>query len=250
MINNLFGILAEQDRPIMYGYLRAIEKRLGSDIFPLIPQIYYPSFENIVFTFNLPFVVKIGWPHAGYGKIRCRESSDIIDVRSVVALTNNYSIAEPFIESDYEIRIVFIAPDYYRVHKRRCMGWKVNMGFTNTREDIEMTPLYKLWCYEVRKEFHDMDCFWIDGIISKTGKHYILEVNGSSQGFAPEHIPEYLSHYRELVRMRLHENLEKNRERSLPDVPDDLNKDTLITNLRNRIEELERELASSKGKKK
>jgi hypothetical protein len=239
LVNNLRGILAEQDRPLMYGGLVAIQRRLGADAFPLIPQTYYPSFDMMVISPNVPFVLKIGWPHAGYGKIRIRENGDFADIRSVVAVNNNHSVAEPFIQADYEIRIDFIAPDFYRVHQRRSMGWKVNMGFTNIREDMEMTPLYKTWCNEVRGAFGGLDIFAIDGIVAKEGRQYILEVNGSTCGLPPEHIDDYMVHMRELVRTRLMEALEREAEPVQGAALDDAG--TTITNLRNRAKDIEEE---------
>ena len=53
-------------------------------------------------------------------------------------MSKDYSAIEPLIDIDYEIRIVFIAPNYYRVHKRRSLNWKVfwkvNCGMSNIRK--------------------------------------------------------------------------------------------------------------------
>jgi hypothetical protein len=49
-----------------------------------------------------------------------------------------------------------------------------------------------LWCDEVRgafgglDTFGELDTFALDVLVTKDGRHYILEVNGSDQGFAPE----------------------------------------------------------------
>jgi hypothetical protein len=237
MVNGIGGMMAEQDRPVMYGGLRQIEKRLGRDRFPVIPQYYYPCWGDMLITPQLPTVVKVGWPHAGYGKIRIRESEDFEELRTVIALDRNYIISEPFIESEYEVRIVFIAPDYYRVHRRRAMEWKVNMTGSQEREDMEMTPMYKLWCDEVRAQFGGLDIFAIDAIIAQDGRQYILEINGSCSGLPPEHMDEYLAHMRDLVAIRLREAIGVQREVDVDE--DELGKDVQIVNLRNRVEELE-----------
>jgi hypothetical protein len=242
MVNGIGGILAEQDRPLMYGGLREIERRLGRDRFPLIPQCYYPRWRDMLITPKMPIVVKVGWPHAGYGKMRIQNAHDFEDLRSVVALDRNYVIAEPFVQSEYEVRIVFIAPDYYRVHQRRALDWKVNMAGSQLREDMEMTPMYKLWCDEIRNAFGGLDMFAIDAIIAEDGKQYILEVNGSTMGLPPEHMDEYLVHMRDLVATRLREAIGTKEE--VPVDEEALAMDLQVVNLRNRVEELEAEKAA------
>jgi hypothetical protein len=150
---------------------------------------------------ELPAVLKIAWPHAGYGKIRIRKPSDFTDVRSVVALHADYVIAEPLIDSEYEVRIVFIAPDYYRVHQRRAIGWKVNMDCSQIREDMDINSLYKLWCDEVHRTF-GLDIFAIDGIVDKDGRQFILEVNGTI-GLCPEHEEQCHIHMSNLIASKL-----------------------------------------------
>ncbi|KAH0792878.1 Synapsin, ATP binding domain containing protein [Histomonas meleagridis] len=44
-----------------------------------------------------------------------------------------------------------------------------------------------------------METFSIDTIIGKDGKEYILETNGSAQGFTPEHKDEALAKLRDLI---------------------------------------------------
>ena len=82
--------------------------------------------------------MKSSYTHAGYGKIRVKDYHDLDDIRPILALHKDYSALEPFIDVDYEIRIVFIAPNYYLVHKRRSLNrkvfWKVNFGMSNIRE--------------------------------------------------------------------------------------------------------------------
>ena len=205
MINSFESILFELERPIMHGILRKIQERIGEENFPLIPQTYYSDSSEMITAPETPFVIKYSFPHAGYGKIRVRDHQDFNDIRSIVAIDNHYCSAEPFIDSEYELRIVFIAPDYYRCQKRVSLNWKVNYGGPNIREEVEMNAVYKMWIDEVRKEIPGMLCFAIDAIVDKKGKHYILEVNGSSQGFTPEHKEESLLMLKKLVISRLNE---------------------------------------------
>jgi hypothetical protein len=49
--------------------------------------------------------VQIGHAHAGYGKIKIDNGEVFSDVRSVVALHNDYVTCEPFIDWDYDGRV-------------------------------------------------------------------------------------------------------------------------------------------------
>ncbi|KAK8881559.1 Asparaginyl-tRNA synthetase, cytoplasmic (Asparagine--tRNA ligase) (AsnRS) [Tritrichomonas musculus] len=241
MINSFDSLIFDLERPIMFGILKGIQQRIGKENFPLIEQYYYSDSQEMIISPSAPFVIKYSFPHAGYGKIRVRDGHDFEDIRSIVAIDNYYCAAEPLIDSEYEIRICFIAPDYYRVHKRVSCGWKVNYGYTNIREDIEMTPMYKMWVDEVRNALPGMDCFAIDAIIDKNGNHIILEVNGSSQGFTPEHNEECLQHLKKLVILRCEEIVSK-KEKPLekPKIGSDLEIENL--NLKNEIESLKTQL--------
>ena len=199
MLNDLSAIIAEIEKPIMYGRLRKIRDIYGEENFPLIQQYYYPNYSEIFVTPNTPYVLKVSYPHAGYGKIRVRDYHDIDDLRSILALHKDYIAIEPLIDVEYELRIVFIAPNYYRVHKRSSLNWKVNYGMSNIREDCEMKPNWKKWIDLIYKTYPDLLIFDIDALVDKNGKEYILEVNGSSQGFSPEHGKQDLEHLRDLV---------------------------------------------------
>ena len=205
MINALEDVIAEIEKPIMYGRLRKIRDKYGQDKFPLIPQCYYPEFKSIGFPPSEPFVLKVGFPHAGYGKMRIKDRDELEDIKSIIAINNTYSAAEPLIKTAYELRIVFIAPDYYRAHQRIGPGWKVNFGMANEREDVEMNKRWKNWIDWIFEEFPTMVTFDIDAIVDENGNEYILELNGSSQGFAPEHGNDDLKHMREMVIMKMEE---------------------------------------------
>ena len=142
LVNSFSAILCELERPIMMGLLKSIKKKLESKNFSVIPQNYYSKASEMIISPSPPFVVKYLYPHAGYGKIRVRDSSDFPDIRSIVALNNYYCAAEPFIESQYEVRIVYIAPNYCRTNRRVSENWKINFGSSNYSEDIKITPKY------------------------------------------------------------------------------------------------------------
>ena len=255
MINELSAILAEIEKPIMYGRLRKIRDKYGEKNFPLIMQYYYPNFSEICITPSAPYVLKVSYPHAGYGKIRVKDYHDIDDLRSILALHKDYIAIEPLIDVDYELRIVFIAPNYYRVHKRSSLNWKVNYGMSNIREECEMKPEWKKWIDLIYENYPDMLTFDIDAIVDKKGKEYILEVNGSSQGFAPEHGRQDLEHLRDLVVRKMEvilgeELLEKDNEakelfkenNNKSILEKNYNKDTEIVNLKNLVDDYKKKI--------
>ena len=255
MINDLSAIIAELEKPIMYGRLRKIRDMYGEKNFPLIQQYYYPNYSEICITPSTPYVLKVSYPHAGYGKIRVRDHHEIDDLRSILALHKDYIYIEPLIDVDYELRIIFIAPNYYRVHKRSSLNWKVNYGMSNIREECEMKPHWKKWIDLIYHSFPDMLTFDIDALVDKNGKEYILEVNGSSQGFAPEHGQQDLEHMRDLVVRKLEVSLnlnileENNEAKALFKEENKINikdinyeKDTEINNLKNLVDDYKVEL--------
>ena len=263
MINELSAIFAELEKPIMYGRLRKIRDIYGEKNFPLIQQYYYPNYSEICVTPSAPYVVKVSFPHAGYGKIRVKDYHDLDDIRSIIALHKDYVAIEPLIDVDYELRIVFIAPNYYRAHKRSSLNWKVNFGMSNIREDCEMKPEWKKWIDLIYKTYPDMLTFDIDALVDKNGKEYILEVNGSSQGFAPEHGNQDLEHLRDLVIRKMEIILNKDLLKSDNEAKKlfkdenkinikDINyeKDTEIVNLKNTLDDYRCNLNNMRNKYK
>ena len=261
MINELSGIMAELEKPIMYGRLRKIRDTYGEKNFPLIQQYYYPNYSEVCITPNASYVIKVSYPHAGYGKIRVKDYHDLDDIRSILALHKDYVAIEPLIDVDYELRIVFIAPNYYRVHKRSSLNWKVNYGMSNIREDCEMKPEWKKWVDLIYTTYPDMLTFDIDALVDKKGKEYILEVNGSSQGFAPEHGKQDLEHLRDLVVRKMEVILNKdflkedNPAKKLFKDDNKINvndikfeKDTEIVNLKNTVDDYRIKLNNMKNK--
>ena len=261
MINPLSAVIAEIEKPIMYGRLRKIRDKYGEKIFPLIKQYYYPNYSQIGVTPKVPYVLKVSYPHAGFGKIRINDYHDTEDIKSILALHKDYCAIEPYIDVDYELRIVFIAPNYYRVHKRQSMNWKVNFGMTNIREDCEMKPSWKKWIDLIYENYPDLLIFDIDALVDKNGKEYILEVNGSTQGLTPEHGEQDLEHMRDLVVRKMEtiigkDLLSKDNEakKLFRENKDDIKisknnneKDTEIINLKNLVDDYKKKLKDSEN---
>ena len=261
MINPLSAVIAEIEKPIMYGRLRKIRDKYGEKIFPLIKQYYYPNYSQIGVTPKVPYVLKVSYPHAGFGKIRINDYHDTEDIKSILALHKDYCAIEPYIDVDYELRIVFIAPNYYRVHKRQSMNWKVNFGMTNIREDCEMKPNWKKWIDLIYENYPDLLIFDIDALVDKNGKEYILEVNGSTQGLTPEHGEQDLEHMRDLVVRKMEtiigkdllskdneaKKLFRENKNDIKISKNDNEKDTEIINLKNLVDDYKKKLKDSEN---
>ena len=261
MINPLSAVIAEIEKPIMYGRLRKIRDKYGEKIFPLIKQYYYPNYSQIGVTPKVPYVLKVSYPHAGFGKIRINDYHDTEDIKSILALHKDYCAIEPYIDVDYELRIVFIAPNYYRVHKRQSMNWKVNFGMTNIREDCEMKPNWKKWIDLIYENYPDLLIFDIDALVDKNGKEYILEVNGSTQGLTPEHGEQDLEHMRDLVVRKIKtiigkdllskdneaKKLFRENKNDIKINKNDNEKDTEIINLKNLVDDYKKKLKDSEN---
>ena len=121
-----------------------------------------------------------------------------------------------------------------------------------------MKPNWKKWIDLIHKTYPDMLTFDIDALVDKKGKEYILEVNGSSQGFAPEHGNQDLEHMRDLVVRKMEVILgkdllrEDNEAKSLFKEDNKINvkeldneKDTEIVNLKNLLDDFKHQLNRS-----
>lgn len=157
----------------------------------------------------LSCVLKVGHAHAGAGKMRVNDHHDWEDVRSVVVMTDGkYCTAEPFVEGEYDLRIQKIG-NHYRAYRRRSISgtWKTNTGCSIV-EEIPLTPEYKLWADEASKMFGGLDICTVDAIRdAKSGKEYILEVNGTSSGLLPDHSEEDNMHIRDIVLRKMNQVL-------------------------------------------
>ena len=80
----------------------------------------------------------------GYGKTKIANHRDFEDIRSLVALTDMYATAEPYMKGSYDLRVQKIG-EHLRVYKRISISgnWKTNTGSSHV-EEIEMTDKYRL----------------------------------------------------------------------------------------------------------
>eukprot|EP01129_Flabellula_baltica_P015674 TRINITY_DN8068_c0_g1_i1.p1 TRINITY_DN8068_c0_g1~~TRINITY_DN8068_c0_g1_i1.p1 ORF type:complete len:380 (-),score=84.47 TRINITY_DN8068_c0_g1_i1:24-1043(-) len=202
-INTLESLYLCQEKPVIYGKLKEVQKRLGKACFPLIPATYYSDFTMMTFCDWYPTVVKVGTAHAGFGKMKIENADQMEDFRSVVALQDRYVTAEPFIKWDYDIRIQKIG-DSYRAFRRYSTNWK-GKGMSQNDEDIEVLDRYKLWIDEASAAL-GMDICALDAVHCEAeDKEYILELNDSAIGFINRHREEDLITTANLVLQRMEE---------------------------------------------
>lgn len=200
-VNTLDSLYLCQNKPIVYGKLKAIQKVLGKDEFPLIEQACYADWKAMTFCSGFPIVAKLGTAHAGFGKMKLNSQSEFEDFQSVVALQDRYVTTEPFVDWDYDFRIQKIG-DNYRAFRRFSTNWK-GKGFSQKDEDIPVTPQYKRWI-DLASKALGMDVCALDGVHSRDdGKEYILELNDSAIGLNARYEDEDLLHIRDLVLFRM-----------------------------------------------
>lgn len=61
-VNSLFSNFCFNEKAVVFAELRKIQKRLGKDVFPLIPQTLYPSYRGIRFLLLHCFFVLMRFP--------------------------------------------------------------------------------------------------------------------------------------------------------------------------------------------
>jgi len=186
-INSLSSIYMFCDRPVVMAELNRLNAIHGDD-FPIIKQEYYDCDRSMMYSYTFPCVAKVGYAHAGLGKMRIQNHHDFEDFRSVMALSKDYVTAEPFLKGTYDLRIQKCGSTI-RVFKRISMNgsWKTNTG-TAHLEEIALTEDYKRWAELASTMFGGLDICTVDAIHnSEDGKEYILEVNGTSSGWCPDY---------------------------------------------------------------
>eukprot|EP00462_Mataza_sp_D1_P001529 CAMPEP_0175096396 /NCGR_PEP_ID=MMETSP0086_2-20121207/4711_1 /TAXON_ID=136419 /ORGANISM="Unknown Unknown, Strain D1" /LENGTH=385 /DNA_ID=CAMNT_0016369797 /DNA_START=29 /DNA_END=1186 /DNA_ORIENTATION=- len=202
-INSWESIYGHLERPVVFAELKKLQRKFGQEHFPLVSQAYFPSFQDVQYYMPFPCVVKVGHAHAGYGKILVKDHKQMEDVKSVLALANQYSTAERFVVATHDLRIQRIG-NHMRAYKRTSVSgsWKTNTG-TSMIEEIEMKPRYRFWAEEAAKMFGGMDIITVDVVVAEDGEEFILEVNGTASGLAPSRAEEDNHIIRDLVLQRI-----------------------------------------------
>jgi hypothetical protein len=241
-INSLMSAYICLERVTVFSALKLIEKKIGHENFPLIQQNLYPDHRSMVITPDFPIVVKVGAVHAGYGKMKCDNSRQFADFKSVTALHGDYVTAEPFIDWDYDMRIQKIG-HHYRAFRRVSSNWKGNTGNESMIEDMDMTEKYKVMIDECSKLFGGLEILALDLVHCKDGKEWILELNDTAIGLVHKHEKEDMFFMRDLVVTKMSQLF------SIQTTPDPNTKVTEdIETLKSTVSVLETEIRREKDK--
>jgi glutathione synthase/RimK-type ligase-like ATP-grasp enzyme len=185
----------------MMGVLHRLNRKLGDDVFPVVPQHFASGSRALFYGYTFPAVVKVGSAHAGAGKMKITDHHQMSDFRSVLTMMpHEHCFVEPYIDGAHDLRIQKIGSSYRAFQRQDISGeWKTNTG-TAVLEEKPMKPHWKRWADEASEMFGGLDILTVDAIVEQsTNKEYILEVNGTSSGLHPDCSEEDNKHIRDLV---------------------------------------------------
>jgi glutathione synthase/RimK-type ligase-like ATP-grasp enzyme len=208
-MNSLESILLFCERPAVQGQLHRLERRLGTEAFPMVPQHFACSSRSLMYGYTFPAVVKVGSAHAGAGKMRISDHRQMSDFRSVLAMMpREHCMVEPFVEGQADLRIQKIGGHYRAFRRVGISGeWKTNTG-TSVMEEVDCSERWRAWADASAEMFGGLDILTVDAIVEEgTGKEFILEVNGTSSGLHPERAAEDNAYIAELLLERMNSAL-------------------------------------------
>lgn len=208
-VNSLHSVNTFCSRAAMQGYLHRLNRSLGAEVFPVMKQHFCSSSRSLMYGYTFPAVVKVGSAHAGVGKMKITDHHQMSDFRSVLAMMpEEHCFVEPFVKGEGDLRIQKIGKHYRAFRRQDISGeWKTNTG-TSHLEHVDVEERWKVWADSAAEMFGGLDILTVDAIVEEgTGKEYIMEVNGTSSGLAPDYAAEDNEHIRDLVLERMNECL-------------------------------------------
>eukprot|EP00418_Pyrodinium_bahamense_P041329 CAMPEP_0179200490 /NCGR_PEP_ID=MMETSP0796-20121207/99778_1 /TAXON_ID=73915 /ORGANISM="Pyrodinium bahamense, Strain pbaha01" /LENGTH=341 /DNA_ID=CAMNT_0020905045 /DNA_START=78 /DNA_END=1103 /DNA_ORIENTATION=- len=187
------------------GQLQRLQRCLGAEVFPVVPQHFASSSACLMYGYTFPAVVKVGSAHAGAGKMRIVDHHQMSDFRSILQMMPaEHCTVEPFIQGQADLRIQKIGSHHRAFRRRGISGeWKTNTG-TSIMDEIECNDRYRRWADAAAEMLGGLDILTVDAIVEEgTEKEFILEVNGTSSGLHPDCAMEDNGHIKELLLERM-----------------------------------------------
>jgi len=184
-LNSLQSIYNFQDKPWVYAHLLDIQRRLGPDQFPLIPQTYHPDHTHMDEPPAFPCVLKVGHAHGGLGKVKVEGETSWKDLASVVAVSGQYCTVEEYIDAKYDLHIFKLGNCYRAMIASHCCdcrrkslsgNWKTSVG-QSILEEVPVQDKYRLWIDQVSEMFGGLDICSLEAVVAKDGQEVIIEVN-------------------------------------------------------------------------
>ena len=230
-VNTLHSIFMCMHRPLLYGELLRVAKEIHASpdstdaekSIHVVPLRYCSNSTDAslgksnlsspkgseLHSGQYPCVVKVSNTHAGYGKMFLKSASDYDDLKSILALHEDYYTTEPMIEFEYEFRIQKIGDNYRCFRRNSDTSWKGNWGNVQFM-DHEMQPHYKVWADKCSEIFGGIDILGIDVLQLKDGSCLILELNDTATGLMWEHEQEDIENIKKLVISRMNDRFPTN----------------------------------------
>ncbi|KAL1236246.1 Synapsin [Trichinella pseudospiralis] len=177
-LNTLHSIYNFADKPWVFSHMLMLQRRLGTDRFPLIEQLYAFNQQDLCkAVIRLPSVIKVGQTYKGAGKVKVNVADQLEELSSMISILSTYYTTEPFVDAKYDIVIQKIGP-HCKAFVRKGIGsaWKTNTS-ASMLEQVALTDRYREWISEASKMFGGLDMCSIAAVVGKDGKEYIYEMN-------------------------------------------------------------------------
>jgi len=123
---------------------------------------------------DLPCVIKVGNHHGGLGKARAQTAEQWKDLVDLAALSQDYTVAEPFIDYTADVRCVAVAGNVWCM-RRDNEDWKVNRG-TVIPQLIDPPDELARWTLAAAQHLGSI-LVGLDFLQSRDGVWHLLECN-------------------------------------------------------------------------